>query len=974
MEPERWLLLRALFDRARKLAPEARREFLDRELASDPELRAQLGAVLEADGGATGFLEASGRSGSAGQPLPADLPEPEGAVVGPYRLIKVLGEGGFGVVYMAEQSRPIQRQVAVKILKRGVDSQQAAERFRAEIQALALMKHPNIAQVFDAGETPDGRPYLVMEYVPGTPITQFCDRERLTVRERCGLFLELCDAVQHAHQKGFIHRDLKPSNVLVYGGEGNPVVKVIDFGGVRAANPEEGNPAFQTREGFILGTLGYMSPEQTGFDRRAVDTRSDIYSLGILLYELLVGEIPFERKQLESAAWLEALRIIREKDPPCPSAQLEARRETAEQVARSRHADKRSLLRQIRRDLEWITLRAIEKEPERRYASVSEFAADLRRYLGHEPVLAGPPSAIYRIGKFARRHRLGVTAGMVVVAAILAGGIVAGIGLERARKAERDALREAESARRVADFLTGIFETPTPDRSLGETVTARTLLAQGARRIEGELTEDPLIRARLLNALGRAHLKLGLTDEGLPLVRNSLEIAEKSLGPDDPVVGDYLGDLADALRQAGKQDSMLPLIDRSIEIYRKLGTGRTGNLAAALHRKALWLWDQGMPGAADSLLARAIELGRTAVPPDTVMLASMYNTRGGIARRLDRPEQSAEMFQHGLDLMEKLRGKAQTLVVVLERNLAVQYLDLHETDKAIPLARDALRLARTILPPEHPTLATVLEAQATVLQQEDKPDSAGALLEEGLRILEKSYGPDHQEVVWQRYNLATFYEHSGHLDRAIARMDEAYASASRIWGLENDQTAEFLADLAAFCSEDGQERRADSLFTIAVPMVERVCRARPNFLAMTDLAYGDLCRKRSRLAQAESLYGRAEALFDSSNTMYRPFLGACRVHRALLLAREGRGPEADALARRGLAAQEMYGTDVPDLVDCLLETAVVHVLGQDKQGAMALLLEARRRGATARQESRFSVLSQLGPSNRARLPREHLGK
>lgn len=240
MEPKRWLLLRDLFDRARELAPEARRDFMDREIASDPELRAQLGAVLEADGAASGFLDANGRSGSAGQPLPADLPEPEGATVGPYRLIKVLGEGGFGVVYIAEQSHPIQRQVAVKILKRGVDSKQAVARFRAEIQALALMKHPNIAQIFDAGETPNGRPYLVMEYVPGTPITQFCDRERLSVRERCGLFLELCDAVQHAHQKGFIHRDIKPSNVLVSGGEGNPLVKVIDFGGVRATDPQEG--------------------------------------------------------------------------------------------------------------------------------------------------------------------------------------------------------------------------------------------------------------------------------------------------------------------------------------------------------------------------------------------------------------------------------------------------------------------------------------------------------------------------------------------------------------------------------------------------------------------------------------------------------------------------------------------------------------------------------------------------------------
>lgn len=246
-----------------------------------------------------------------------------------------------------------------------------------------------------------------------------------------------------------------------------------------------------------------------------------------------------------------------------------------------------------------------------------------------------------------------------------------------------------------------------------------------------------------------------------------------------------------------------------------------------------------------------------------------------------------------------------------------------------------------------------------VLQQQDKPDSAAALLEEGLRILEKSYGPDHQEVVWQRQSMAEFYERTGHLDRAIFLMREACASATRIWGPENDQTAEFMADLAAYYSEDGQDVRADSLFTIAVPIAERVSRARPNFLAWTYAAYGDVCRDRMRLRQAESLYTRAEALFDSSNTVYRPALGACRVHRAFLLAKEGRGREAIALARVGLAAQETYGTDVPDLVDCLLETAVIHVLDQDKQGALALLQEARRRGATAKQESRFSELSHL---------------
>ena len=367
--------------------------------------------------------------------------------VGAYRILAPLGEGGMGVVYLAEQAAPIRRRVALKLIKLGMDTRQVVARFDAERQALALMDHPNIASVFDAGATDDGRPYFVMEYVPGVPITEFSDRHQLSTRARLELFQQVCAAVQHAHQKGVIHRDLKPSNVLVMEQDGRPVPKVIDFGIAKATDQHVTERTLFTEHGLFVGTPEYMSPEQADAAVGDVDTRSDIYSLGMILYELLVGGLPFSPAELRQAGYAEIQRIIREEEPPKPSTKLSSLGVTASEVASRRRTNLSTLARDLRGDLDWITLKSIEKDRNRRYASASELAADIGRHLHHEPVAAGPPRASYRLRKFVRKHRGAVAAWAALLLLLTAGLAVSATLYVRAERSRQDADRQ----RAVAD-------------------------------------------------------------------------------------------------------------------------------------------------------------------------------------------------------------------------------------------------------------------------------------------------------------------------------------------------------------------------------------------------------------------------------------------------------------------------------------------------------------------------------------------
>ena len=441
-------------------SPEERAAYLDAVCGSDQDLRRRVERLLEAQPKVGGFLDAPAAGPTMSLPSPQEMEGP-GTVIGPYKLLEQIGEGGMGIVYMAEQTQPVRRKVALKVIKPGMDTKQVIARFEAERQALAMMDHPNIAKVLDAGATESGRPYFVMELVRGVPITEYCDQHRLPINKRLDLFMQVCQAVQHAHQKGIIHRDIKPTNVLVTALDGAPLPRVIDFGIAKATGQSLTDKTLFTGFAQLIGTPLYMSPEQAELSAVDVDTRSDIYSLGVLLYELLTGTTPFDQDTFRTAALDEVRRIIREDEPPKPSTRLSALGVTLTTVSANRQTDARVLGRSLRGELDWIVMKAIEKDRGRRYDTASGLARDVARYLAGDVVDAGPPSGWYRLRKFARRNRVVLTTTVIVALALIVGTTVsiwqaivarraradATLQRDRARTAEADAIVQRDEAR-----------------------------------------------------------------------------------------------------------------------------------------------------------------------------------------------------------------------------------------------------------------------------------------------------------------------------------------------------------------------------------------------------------------------------------------------------------------------------------------------------------------------------------------------
>ncbi len=708
--------------------------------------------------------------------------------VGPYHLLQKIGEGGMGEVWVAEQHKPIHRRVALKLIKAGMDTRQVIARFESEKQALAMMDHPAIAKVFDAGETSEGRPYFVMEYVQGIPITAYCDKNHLTTLERLELFKQICEGVQHAHQKAIIHRDLKPSNILVVIQDGIAAPKIIDFGVAKATAQSLTELTMYTELGVLIGTPEYMSPEQAEMTGQNVDTRTDVYSLGAILYELLVGALPFDPRELRRAGFDEIRRRIREVDPPKPSTRLTAMGEASTTQAQNRRTERPALIRQIRGDLDWITMKALEKDRTRRYGSPSELAADIDRYLHHQPIVARPPSTLYKTGKFVRRHRVGVGLAATLAVLLVAFSVTTSVQARRIARERDRANQEAEASRQISDFLTGLFKVSDPSEARGNSITAREILDRGSKNIETELASQPAVQARLMAVIGEVYWGLGLYSQAQALYERSLDTRRKVLKKDDPEIlaslnkmgtlffsqGKYaqaepyfrealegrirvlgrdnpetlrsLNNVGAVLLAQGKTDEAEPYLRATLEARRRvLGEEHTSTLSS-MHNLANVLYNQGKLDEAERYFRKALEISLRINGKDHPATLDFQSGVGLTLKQQGRLAEAEPYLRDSLEGRRRVLGENHPSTLAALGWMAELYADQGKLGDAEDYYRKALKGLRSELPPESPDIASVLCGLADVLDQQERYADAEPFVREAWVIHQKAFEPASYEI------------------------------------------------------------------------------------------------------------------------------------------------------------------------------------------------------------------------------------
>ena len=711
-----WEKIKNLFGVALERGGDERSSFLREACGADTLLREEVESLLRAHDSSNGILE-----------RPLNLPvlsSPESGSIGPYQLLKKIGEGGMGQVWLAEQTGQLQRRVALKLIRWGAYDDTLLHRFQAERQSLAVMDHPSIAKVFEAGTTPQGQPYFVMEYVPGVPITDYCDQKKLRVRDRLQLFITICEAVQHAHQKAIIHRDLKPANILVTEVDGKPVPRIIDFGLAKAMNAVEGGDPLHTKIGSFVGTPGYMSPEQCDQSAQDIDTRTDVYSLGVVLYVLLAGQPPFDPEDWKKKPLHEMLRLVREQDPPRPSTKVSARGNRSSVAAQARCTEPQQLVNQLRGDLDWITMKAVEKDRARRYGTPSELADDVSRYLHNKPVKARPASRWYRARKYIRRHRVGVVVVGAMAMLLVAFGIAQSVQL-------RKTTRERDRADRIAQFMTGIFKVANPGERVGSTVTARQVLDKASTEIGAGLAKDPELQARMMYTMGIAYLNLGLYSRAESLLDRSAQLSTAALGPEN--------------RQ-------------TLETRQRL---------------AWTLFQQGKFAQAEAQQRALVDIESRAFGPED---PTTIGTMGDLATTLDEDGHSAEsekLQRQVLEVQKRVLGPQAPHTLASMDNLATTLLHEGKLAEAEKLERKALDTKLRISGPENLVTIHYMMNEANLKATMGAEEEAEKLLRQVLELEERVLGPDQPEAAVTKYNLATVVAKRGRSDEAFSLLREA---------------------------------------------------------------------------------------------------------------------------------------------------------------------------------------------------------
>jgi serine/threonine protein kinase/Flp pilus assembly protein TadD len=772
-----------------------------------------------------------------------------------YRIIKVLGEGGMGIVYLAEQQYPVQRQVALKIIKPGMDSKRIIARFEAEQQALARLDHPNIAHVYGGGTTELDRPYFVMEYIQGIPITDYCDQQKLTIKDRLNLFLQVCQAVQHAHQKGIIHRDIKPSNILVSVKNDRAIPKIIDFGVAKATGKSLTEHTIQTEDTQLLGTPEYMSPEQADMATEDIDTRSDVYSLGVLLYVLLTGVLPFDSDTFRTGGLENIRRTIRETDPKTPSTRLSKLGEEARKIAENRRAEIHTLTRHLRKELEWIPLKAMRKERTDRYRSASELADDIENYLTGSPLIAGPPGTGYKLKKFVQRNRIlvgGIAAVLIVLILGVVGITIFAIKAERRRTQADLALSETQL---ITDFLENDVLGSAEQANLEETTVIYILDAASKSLAAGKFKDKPTAGASLYLTLGTTYTRLGEYDKGEQHIRRAIEIYRQHLGEAHPDTLEAMGSIAWNYHKQGRSHKTAQIytrilqlgqgvlsVEQQMDVKNMLGAAYMG---LGEYKKAELLYDeilqivqsefeedfwllpyikknlavsylcQGRYNDAEQLLKELIRADEESEDYAGIK-PGLYKSMGVTYTEQGRYGEAEKLLKDALKELRQKRGYRHPIILSWMLSLSQLHIEQERYAEAEVLLQEALQIAREKMGPEQRLTLNLMNAYAVLHTKKGQYDQAEKLFDEVLKGRQSELGDDHPATLETLNDFGILRREQQQYDEAESLLRQALDGRQRKLGRDHPAYFESMHELAVLYEEQGDYEKAEPLLLEAV--------------------------------------------------------------------------------------------------------------------------------------------------------------